>query len=70
MEGHRRPNEAGTARRATAPDSFTTLRSTAEWREWLERAASHSRMSVSGFLDLAAAAYAEQQGFPDPAPER
>ena len=43
---------------------------TPEYREWLDRAASHSRLTVSGFLEFAAVAYAKQQGFDEQAPKR
>jgi hypothetical protein len=47
-----------------------TVRMSAEYKAWLERAAEHSRLSVSGYLDLAAVAFARAQGFADPAPKR
>jgi len=47
-----------------------TVRMTPEYRQWLERAALHCRMTVSAFLDFAAVAYAKQHGFDEPAPKR
>lgn len=41
-----------------------------KWKAWLEKAASHSRLSVSTFLDLAAKAFAKTQGFSEEPPER
>jgi hypothetical protein len=41
-----------------------------EWKEWLEQAAAHDRLSVSAFLDRAAAHYAKAIGFPKAPPER
>jgi hypothetical protein len=40
------------------------------FRDWLDRAASHCRLNVSGFLEFAAIAYAKQQGFDEQAPKR
>lgn len=47
-----------------------TIRGTDEWREWLERAARHSRMTVSTFVDLAVAKLASENGFAEPPPQR
>ena len=47
-----------------------TVRMTPEYRQWLERATLHCRMTVSAFLDFAAVTYAKQHGFDEPAPER
>lgn len=46
------------------------VRGTPEWRAWIEGAATHCRMSVSGFIDFAAAAYAKQQGYAEKPPRR
>ena len=51
-----------------APTPNLTVRMTPEFREWLEKAASHARMTVSGFLEFAAVAHAKQQGFDEQAP--
>ena len=40
------------------------------WREWVERAADHSRMSVSAYIDFALAKTAKSEGFPEKPPER
>ena len=47
-----------------------TMKGSEEWKEWLERAAAHSRMSVSMFLDFATVQYAKSQGFDEPPPDR
>lgn len=46
------------------------MRGSEEWRAWLEAAAAHSRMSVSAFMDFAAASFAKAQGFPEKPPRR
>jgi hypothetical protein len=40
------------------------------WRDWVERAAAHSRMSVSAYIDVALAKLAKQEGFEPKPPER
>ncbi len=52
------------------PTPNLTVRMTPEYREWLDRAASQSRLTVSGFLEFAAIAYAKQQGYDERAPKR
>jgi hypothetical protein len=41
-----------------------------QFREWLDKAALHSRLNVSGFIEFAVIAYAMQQGFDEPPPKR
>jgi hypothetical protein len=41
-----------------------------QFREWLDKAALHSRLNVSGFIELAVVAYAKQQGFDETPPKR
>ena len=40
------------------------------WRGWVERAATHSRMSVSAYIDFALARTARSEGFPEKPPKR
>ena len=40
------------------------------WRGWVERAAAHSRMGVSAYVDFATARTAKAEGFPEEPPER
>lgn len=46
------------------------VRGSPEWKAWLDRAAKFSRMSVSVFIDQAAARAAREAGFDEPPPER
>lgn len=46
------------------------VRGSAEWREWLKRAAAHEQSSMAEFLDRAARAYAKKIGFTEGAPDR
>lgn len=46
------------------------VRGSDEWKAWIEEAALHSRMSVSGFVDIAVVRFAKEQGFTKPPPER
>lgn len=65
-------NETPTISKKGVP-SFSpnlTIRMTPEYRRWLERAALHSRMTVSAFLDFAAVEYARRHGFDEKAPKR
>jgi hypothetical protein len=41
-----------------------------EWKVWLEEAADHCRITVSAFLDTAAAEYAKIRGFKKEPPKR
>lgn len=54
------------SRRATV----LTIRGTPEWREWLDRASRHCRMSASTLVDLAVAKFVREQGFSEPPPDR
>lgn len=47
-----------------------TIKGDQEWRTWLEEAAAHCRMSVSGFVDVACTKFAKAEGFPKKPPER
>jgi hypothetical protein len=47
-----------------------TIKGSPEWRRWVEEAAGHCRLSISAFLDIAAARYAKSQGFDKKPPER
>jgi len=49
---------AASKKGSTTPSPNLTVRVAPEYRKWLERAALHSRMSVSAFLDFAAVDYA------------
>jgi hypothetical protein len=46
------------------------VRGTSEWVAWLEKAARHFRTDVSKLIDSAVAAYARDNGFTDPPPDR
>lgn len=57
----------------TAPEHRSvavTLKGSEEWKEWVERAAKHCRLTVSAFMDAAAAEYAKMRGFTEGPPER
>jgi len=47
-----------------------TIKGSPDWREWIEEAAKHCRMSVSGLVDYAVTQFVKQQGFPRKPPER
>jgi uncharacterized protein (DUF1778 family) len=64
--GRPRKNPVDPSRKPVA----VTIKGTPKWRAWLEEAAAHSRISVSSFLDLAAAHFAKHQGFTKKPPER
>jgi hypothetical protein len=57
-------------KRVPPPSPNLTVRMTQEYKRWLDKAAQHCDMTVSAFLDCAAVAYAQQQGFDEPAPRR
>jgi hypothetical protein len=46
------------------------IKGTPEWKAWVESAAKHCRMSVSAFLDFAAAQVARERGYKKEPPER
>ena len=46
------------------------IRGSEEFRDWLQAAADSDGRSVSGFIDRAVRAYAEQIGVKKPAPKR
>ncbi len=52
------------------PTPNLTVRMTPQFREWLDQAASHSRLNMSGFIEFAVIAYAKQQGFHEAPPKR
>lgn len=47
-----------------------TIKGDEEWRKWVERAATHCRMSVSGLADFGITLAAKQQGFEEKPPKR
>jgi hypothetical protein len=53
-------------------DRFRTIgiRVSAEYADWLERAAKHDRLTIAAFLDKAAGDRAKAIGFEEPPPER
>ncbi len=55
-----------TGRKPTA----LTVKGSEEWKEWIEEAASHCRISVSSLVDLAVTQYVKNQGFTKKPPER
>jgi uncharacterized protein (DUF1778 family) len=52
------------------PTPNLTVRMNPQFREWLDKAALHSRLNVSSFIEFAVIAYAKQQGFDEPPPKR
>ena len=66
LVGRKKSKPDGPARKPAA----LIMRGSGEWRAWLEAAAAHSRMSVSAFMDFAAASYAKAQGFSEKPPRR
>lgn len=53
-------------RRAVA----VTIKGNEAWRDWLEEASDHCRVTISAFLDSAAAEYAKMRGFTKEPPKR
>jgi hypothetical protein len=51
-----------------AKNNILSIRGTPEWRAWLERFASKSRVTPTAMLDLAVAEKAERDGFEPPPP--
>jgi uncharacterized protein (DUF1778 family) len=46
------------------------VRGSAEWRDWIKRAAEYERTTVADFIDRAAADRARQNGFKEAPPKR
>jgi uncharacterized protein (DUF1778 family) len=46
------------------------MKASPEWSDWLRRAAEHSGMPISVFMDQAARLMAKKQGFDEPPPKR
>ena len=63
------PPESGAAGPERRPTAFT-VKGTVAWKEWLDRAARHCRLSTSSLVDLAVTKYAKEAGFEEPPPER
>jgi hypothetical protein len=51
-----------------AKNNILSIRGTPEWRGWLERFASKSRVTPTALLDLAVAEKAQRDGFEPPPP--
>jgi hypothetical protein len=51
-----------------AKNNILSIRGTPEWRAWLERFASKSRVTPTAMLDLAVAEKAARDGFEPPPP--
>jgi hypothetical protein len=47
-----------------------TVRGSKEWRDWLERGASHCLTDVAKLVDVAVSQYLKAQGFDEPRPKR
>lgn len=47
-----------------------SMKASPEWTDWLRRAAEHSGLSVSVFIDQAARRYARFHGFDEAPPKR
>jgi hypothetical protein len=72
--GMERPKTMG-RKKSDPPDmpprqSAFTIKGTAEWKAWVERAADHCRDSVSSLFDKAVADYVKAHGFEEPPPRR
>lgn len=46
------------------------MRGAPEWKDWLERAATHCGLSVSAFIEVASRKYAQSEGFKEHPPKR
>jgi hypothetical protein len=46
------------------------VRSSLEWKAWVEKLAKYDRTTAAELADRALAAYARSIGFPDPPPDR
>jgi hypothetical protein len=46
------------------------VRASAEWAEWLERAAKHCRTDVAKLIDNSVVDYVKARGFDEPPPDR
>jgi hypothetical protein len=46
------------------------VRSTAEWADWLDRAARHCRTDIAKLIDASVAEYVKARGFTENPPER
>jgi uncharacterized protein (DUF1778 family) len=63
------------AKRRPKPDPdpkalMFTMRVTAEFRDWLTRAAEHCNLSVADLLTQAVRRYVRSEGFTEPPPQR
>jgi hypothetical protein len=47
-----------------------TIRSTEEWKAWLERLAEYRRLTVADLIDQAIVSMARETRFPEPPPPR
>ena len=47
-----------------------TIKGNVEWKEWLEEAATHCRLTVSALVDLAVTEYVREHGYKAPPPPR
>lgn len=64
-----RPKKKATAR-ASKPLKTIGFKATAQWAEWLDKAARHFRTTNAGLIDRALAEWTAERGFGDPPPER
>jgi hypothetical protein len=62
-----RPKKA--AKRVAGPRTVG-VRASAEWADWIERAARHCRTDIAKLVDAAVADYVREKGFTEPPPER
>ena len=49
---------------------LTNIRSTPEWRAWLDELSKFDRSTIADVIDHALVDYARAKGFPKPAPQR
>jgi hypothetical protein len=56
--------------KSTRRQVAVNLKGNDDWKEWLQRASDHCRMSVSALVDVAVTRYVKAQGFDEPPPKR
>jgi hypothetical protein len=56
--------------KAERKPTVLAMKGSPEWKQWLDRAARHCRLSASTLVDLAVAEYVKARGFDEPPPDR
>jgi hypothetical protein len=59
-----------TKAKAPKPPKTVGVRTTAEWAEWIERAAKHCRTDVAKLIDASVVDYVKARGFDETPPVR